>query len=158
MNNRKSKTFLTLILGTKGKYLPKQKTNRSFSPPQNLSPHTPHAPSKRDTGELGLAPKQGTGRGRLLAVAPQKVQQLCFAWLPLQQMYLQQRGCLRVFYWPSKFGLKLANGFRNYFGVGGNWKDTHNSWNCCLSLISLENYAKRKAVCPPLEHIHTYAK
>lgn len=40
MNNRKSKIFLTLILGTKGKYLPKQKTQQVFlSSSKPVPPH-----------------------------------------------------------------------------------------------------------------------
>lgn len=42
--------------------------------------------------------------------------------------------------------------------MGGSWKDTQNSWKHCTSLISLENYAKREVLSPPLKHMHTDTK
>lgn len=39
MKNRKLEILLMLILGTKGKLLPRQKTQQIF-PPRDLSPHT----------------------------------------------------------------------------------------------------------------------
>lgn len=65
MKNRKLEIFLRLILGSKGKLLPKQKTQQIFS-----LPATPLTLNK-DTTELGLASKQGTGRW-LVAVPSKK--------------------------------------------------------------------------------------
>lgn len=56
MKNRELEVFLMWILGTKGKLLPKKKTQQTLS----LLP-TPLTLSK-DTTEQGLASRQGTGR------------------------------------------------------------------------------------------------
>lgn len=156
INNRNPEILLMLIPGTKGKYLLKQKTQPIFLLSLKPVSHFPHALSKRDMAELGLASKQGKGQW-LLAVTQQKVQQFCFAWFSLQQGYQQQHSCLQVFYWSFKFGFKLTSGFRSYLGIRrrGETGKTQNSWNCCVSLTSLENYAK--VLSPPLEHMHTYA-
>lgn len=156
INNRNPEIFLMLIAGTKGKYLLKQKTQEIFLSSLKPIPHFLHALSKTGMAELGLASKQGI-RQWLLAVTQQKVQQFCFARLSLQQGYHQKHGFRQVFYWSFKFGFKLISGVRSYLGIRhrGKTGKMQNSWNCCVSLTSLENYAK--VLSPLLELMHTYA-
>lgn len=158
MKNRKLEIFLVLILGTKGKLLPRQKTQQIFlSSLKPVSPHLSHW--ARAQQSWGWHPSRAQG-GDCWLWPSRKCTSFVLHGFPFSTCTCSVvvSGPLLTFSTWFQNGQHVQKLFRNSGGERRGWKDKQNTWNCCRALISSETYAKSEVLSPPLTHMHTYAK